>query len=183
MKRFKYIATLTLAIAALTTHADATPITYSYVGANFTSGTGPAGFTTSDNITASFTVNNLLAPNMTFDLTSIGATMRTISNGVYTLECLGFVTTDASGNIVSWGLTREDLVSGGALVRLESVNDINLGIGDLARRFNLDMTQNAASNGVSGNWSSGPSVPDAGPTVMLLGVALTGLGLVRRYLR
>ena len=28
----------------------------------------------------------------------------------------------------------------------------------------------------------GPSVPDGGPTVMLLGAALTGLGLVRRYI-
>jgi hypothetical protein len=31
--------------------------------------------------------------------------MRTISNGVFTLhDLLGFVTTDASGNIVSWDL-------------------------------------------------------------------------------
>jgi hypothetical protein len=29
----------------------------------------------------------------------------------------------------------------------------------------------------------GPSVPDGGTTVMLLGAALTGLGLVRRYLK
>ena len=28
-----------------------------------------------------------------------------------------------------------------------------------------------------------PGVPDGGPTVMLLGAALTGLGLVRRYLK
>ncbi len=83
-----------MAIAGLTTHADATPITYSYIGADFTFGTGPAGFTTSDNIIASFTVNNLLAPSMTFNLTSIGATMATISNGVYTLPLGGIVTTD-----------------------------------------------------------------------------------------
>ena len=64
MKRFKYIATLTLAVAGLATQADAIPVTYFYAGANFTFGTGPVGFTTSDNITAIFTVNNFLAPNM-----------------------------------------------------------------------------------------------------------------------
>jgi hypothetical protein len=177
MKSLKYVATLTMAIAGLTTHVDATPITYSYIGADFTFGTGPAGFTTSDNIIASFTVNNLLAPSMTFDLTSIGATMKSISNGVYTLQdLLGFVTTDASGNIVSWGLTDEELVSGLALVRLESVDDINIGVGDSARRFNLDETANEAFNGVSGTWSSGPAtVPDQGATLTLIWLALVTL--------
>ena len=74
MKSFKYIATLAVAAAGLATQADAIPITYSYTGANFTFGTGP-GFTTNDNITASFTVDKPLPPNMAFDLTLIGRPM------------------------------------------------------------------------------------------------------------
>jgi hypothetical protein len=177
MKSFKYIATLALAVTGLTTQADAIPMTYSYIGANFTFGTGPAGFTTSDNITASFTVNNPLAPNMTFNLPSIGATMRTISNGVFTLhDFLGFVTTDASGNIVSWGLTDEELQPDVSLVRLESTNDINLFVGDSAQQFLLNEMENQAFNSVSGTWSFGPAgVPDGGATLSLICLALVAL--------
>jgi hypothetical protein len=150
MKSFKYVATLTMAIAGLTTHADATPITYSYIGADFTSGTGPAGFTTSDNIIASFTVNNLLAPSMTFNLTSIGATMAIISNGVYTLSLGGIVTTDVSGNIVGWDFIEDELLPDLSIVRLDSFRDGAFG-GDAAHKFLLDETSRDAFNFVSGN--------------------------------
>jgi VPDSG-CTERM motif len=184
MKSFKYIATLTLAIAGLTTHVDAIPITYSYIGANFTSVFGPtrAGFTTSDNITASFTVNNFLAPSMTFTLTSIGATMATISNGVYTLGLGGIVTTDASGNIAGWDFN-EQTPPAIDIVRLTSFRDEVSGIaGDSAEFFTIPETGDVgAFNSVSGTWSSGPaSVPDEGATLALLGVALAGVEVLRR---
>jgi hypothetical protein len=176
MKSFKYVATLTIAIAGLTAHADATPITYSYIGADFTSGTGPAGFTTSDNITASFTVNNLLAPSMTFNLALIGATMATISNGVYTLPLNGgIVTTDASGNIVGWDFSVDELLADLSIVRLESFRDGAFG-GDDAHKFLLDETERFAFNSVSGTWSSGPAtVPDQGATLTLICLALVML--------
>ena len=175
MKSFKYIATLTMAIAGLTTHADATPITYSYIGADFTFGTGPAGFTTSDNIIASFTVNNLLAPSMTFNLTSIGATMATISNGVYTLPLGGIVTTDASGNIVGWDFNEQETLPDLSIVRLESFRDGAFG-GDAAHKFLLDETSFDAFNSVSGTWSLGPAtVPDQGATLTLICLAVVTL--------
>jgi hypothetical protein len=179
MKSFKYVATLTMAIAGLTTHVDATPITYSYIGANFTSVSGPAraGFTTSDNITASFTVNNLLAPNMTFTLTSIGATMATISNGVDTLGLGGIVTTDASGNIVGWDFN-EQTPPALDIVRLTSFRDEVSGSGgDSAEFFTIPETGDIlAFNSVSGTWSSGPaSVPDQGATLTLICLALATL--------
>jgi len=176
MKSFKYVATLTMAIAGLTTHADATPITYSYIGTDFTSGTGPAGFTTSDNIIASFTVNNLLAPSMTFNLTSIGAIMATISNGVYTLPLGGaMITTDAFGNIAVWEFNSQELQPDLSIVRLQSFRDGAFG-SDEAHQFLLDMTQNQAFTFVSGTWSSGPAtVPDQGATLTLICLVLVTL--------
>ena len=177
MKSFKYVVTLTMAIAGLTTHANATPITYRYIGADFTSGTGPAGFTTSDNIIASFTVNNLLAPSMTFDLMSIGATMATISNGVYTLPLSGgaLITTDASGNIVGWDFNEQETLADLSIVRLESFRDGAFG-GDAAHQFLLDETSHDAFNSVSGTWRSGPAtVPDQDATLTLICLALVML--------
>jgi hypothetical protein len=179
MKSFKYIATLTIAIAGLATHATATPITFSYVGANFTSVFGPtrAGFTTSDNITASFTVNNPLPLNMTFDLTSIGATNASISNGVFTLILDGIITTDASGNIVGWDFD-EQTPPALDIVRLTSFRDEVFGSGgDSAEFFTVPETDDSgAFNFVSGTWSSGPAgVPDQGATITLICLALVTL--------
>jgi hypothetical protein len=185
MKTFKYIATLTLAIAGLTAHVDAIPITYSYTGNNFTSGTGQSGFSINDNITASFTVNNPLAPNMTFNLTSIGATMATISNGVFTLPFLGgLVTTNAFGSIVEWAFGVDQLQPDLSIVRLESVNFGGIGTEDDAHQFFLDESSFDASNGVPGTWSSGPAtVPDEGATLALLGLAFTGAEALRRKVK
>jgi VPDSG-CTERM motif len=179
----KKLAILTLAIAGLATHADAIPITYSYVGANFTFGTGQPGFSTSDNITASFTVSNPLAPSMTFNLANIGATMRTISNGVFTFSLTGGnVTTDTSGNIVGWSLFEEELQPDFSIVDLESFWDGAIG-GDDAHQFLADQTSFDAGNTVPGIWSLGPaSVPDGGATLALVGLALAGVAVLRRKL-
>jgi len=179
MKSFKYIATLTIAIAGLATHVTATPITFSYVGANFTSVFGPTrpGFTTSDNITASFTVNNPLPLNMTFDLTSIGATNASISNGVFTIILGGIVTTDASGNIVGWDFNVQTPPALN-IVRLISFRDeVSGNGGDEADFFTIPETDDVmAFNSVSGIWSSGPaSVPDEGATLSMIFLALITL--------
>jgi hypothetical protein len=179
MKSFKYIATLTMAIAGLTTHVDATPITYSYIGANFTStDTAQPGFSTNDNLTARFTVNNLLAPSMTFNLTSIGATMATISNGVFTLSLNGLfetVTTDASGNIVAWGLNAGAELPDSSLLDFSSVR-IGAIVGDDAHEFLPDGSSFNASTTIPGTWSSGPAgVPDQGATITLICLALVTL--------
>jgi hypothetical protein len=180
MKSFKYVATLTVAIAGLTTHADATPITYRYIGNDFTVASGEPGFTTNDNITASFTVSGPLAPSMTFDLISIGATMATISNGVNTLPVIvGMVTTDASGNIVAWALTTGDqLLPDGSLLILESDNDSAVGVEDLAveNRLVEPLTFSGFVVNDPGMWSSGPAtVPDQASTLALLCLALVTL--------
>jgi hypothetical protein len=187
MKSCKYIATLALAVTGLATHATATPITFSYVGANFTDVFGPtrAGFTTSDNITASFTVNNPLPLDMTFDLTSIGASNASISNGVFTLILDGIVTTDASGNIVGWDFNVQTPPAVD-IVRLSSFRDEVSGIaGDSAEFFTIPETDDVlAFNSVSGIWSSGPaSVPDEGATLALLGLALAGVEVLRRKVK
>jgi hypothetical protein len=121
-------------------------------------------------------VNNLLAPSMTFNLASIGATSATISNGVYTLPLIGgIVTTDASGNIVGWDFSVDELLADLSIVRLESFRDGAFG-GDDAHKFLLDETERFAFNSVSGTWSSGPAtVPDQGATLTLICLALVML--------
>ena len=173
MKSIKYIATLTLAVAGLATQADAIPTTYSYVGSNFTFfATGQPGFSINDHITASFTVNNPLAPNMTFNLDNIGATMRTISNGVFSIPFLGgMVATNAFGSIAEWGFTVDQLQPDLSIVRLDTAN-----IQDAAHQFFLDSSSFDAFSDVPGTWSSGPaSVPDEGATLALICLALITL--------
>lgn len=170
MKTLKHTVIIALAIAGLRTHASATLITYSYIGNDFTFGTGQPGFTTNDNITASFTVNGPLAPSMTFDLISIGATMTMISNGPFTIP-LGFgdtVTTDASGNIVEWSLADGANLPDGSLLHLETLNGTF--VDDLAVVNLLDGTAYLAFvNDDPGIWSSGPAtVPDQASTLALL---------------
>jgi hypothetical protein len=87
---------------------------------------------------------------MTFNLTSIGATMATISNGVYILSLGGIVTTDVSGNIVGWDFIEDELLPDLSIVRLDSFRDGAFG-GDAAHKFLLDETSRDAFNFVSGN--------------------------------
>ena len=97
-----------------------------------------------------FTVDKPLPPNMAFDLTLIGATNATISNGVYTLPLIepfdnGGIT-DASGNIVYWIFNCCETVAGSE-VALSTWNAPDyLGVQDSAFRHNLDGTVNEANN-------------------------------------
>jgi hypothetical protein len=118
---------------------------------------------------------------MAFDLTLIGATNATISNGVYTLPLIepfdnGGIT-DASGNIVYWIFNCCETVAGSE-VALSTWNAPDyLGVQDSAFRHNLDGTVNEANNrDVPGTWSSGPAtVPDQGATLTLICLALVTL--------
>jgi hypothetical protein len=80
---------------------------------------------------------------------------------------------------------------GGGLVTFNLVLDTALtGMGALANFFSQDIvstgtlagTPNATQQNIITPTSAPTTVPDGGATVMLLGAALSGLGLIRRKL-
>ena len=110
---------------------------------------------------------------------SIGATMATISNGVYTLPLSGgaLITTDASGNIVGWDILNEqETLADLSIVRLESSRDGAFG-GDAAHQFLLDETSHDAFNSVSGRLEirTQATVPHQDATLTLICLALVML--------
>jgi hypothetical protein len=153
---------------------------YSYTGNDFTS-TTPAlfnAYSTTDSVTGWFSVSSPLGDNFSGTVTP---NAFSFTDGVQTLTDQTFyfigdsfdLTTDGSGNIVSWDVNLDVFDPLGIFI------ESNMG-GDVGSDF-LD---GSGSNTTPGSWSSPYYVPAATPepgSLMLLGTGLLGVaGTVRR---
>ena len=188
------IKTITLTLGLMLAFASVpgrASMVYTYTGLEFTSVKG--AFETSDFFTATFSLDDALAANTSVDLTTLAGFTLTMSAGHISMtNTVGGVTlteadvsTDAFGNIVTWGLGFSELVN----------NDTQRN-SLLTRHFpgyNLDVVIDRVtlgeprgneigngSVGPAGTWTSASVVPIPA-AAWLFGSGLLGLiGIARR---
>lgn len=168
-----------LAACILTLPLMASSVTYTYTGNDFETVIAP--YTTSDFVSGSFTLTSPLADNMAESAItpasySFTDGVQTFSSAAPPAEVTFDVGTDASGNIDTWvielnsGPPSDDVVA-------TSSNSSDFGeLGLFALGENI---------GDPGTWvmsgGGGLPVPEPG-NVALIGLAVVGIGLVRRKL-
>ena len=186
------IITLTLGlILAFVSVPGRASMVYTYTGQEFTSVKG--AFETSDFITATFSLDNALAANTSVDLTTLAGFTLTMSAGHISMtNTVGGVTlneasltTDAFGNIVTWGLGFSELVSDGTqrnslLTRHFPGYNLDIVIDRVTLGEPRGNEIGNGSVGPAGTWTSASVVP-VPAAVWLFGSGLIGLaGVARR---
>jgi hypothetical protein len=172
------LATAALLSASLAAHAST--ITYTYTGLDFTKVSG-SGYTTSDNITGTFTLAAPLAANL--NDVQIQLASYSFSDGLQTLtnqdstQKVSF-STDAEGDITGWEISFIEPLGGSAYDAISA----NRGP-DEGQDFALNgSAQKSGEVDVPGTMTPGTLAATPEPsTLALLGTGLAGLvGIVKR---
>jgi hypothetical protein len=138
-------------------------------GALKTTGSLPTGFSFSPGV--AFTLDNSQSVGPSFGLPGFQPNNAGVKDVVVTFTANG----NMGGGLVTFNLVLDTALTGmGALANFFSQDIVSTGT--------LAGTPNATQQNIITPTSAPTTVPDGGATVMLLGAALSGLGLIRRKL-